>query len=216
MTSRLPPLRPQDLDEQQRALYAQITGGRRAQGPELFPLTDQQGALHGPFNALIHAPSVGSAMSRLGEVIRYESSLTAQIREIAILAVAAHHRSDFEWYAHERVGRHIGLTDTEIERLRHLEPLKECTTEEIAAYDLVRAVLRHRDVPDDTYQQAVQQLGRTVTVELVMLVGYYQALALLLSAFRLPAPQDVAWPALEGDRDPPLTTEHGREGPSSS
>ena len=193
MADRLPMLTPDELDEDQQAVHRQIAGGRRAEGPQLFALTDDDGALHGPFNALLHAPEVGGALGRLGEAIRYRSSLSDRVREIAILTVAAHHRSDFEWYAHARVGAHVGLTEDEIQRIRRLGPL-EGPPEETLAYDLCRAALADRAISDDLHDGAVGQLGRTAVVELVMLVGYYQALALLLSVFGVPSPEPVTWP----------------------
>jgi hypothetical protein len=99
---------PADLDDQQRALYDAIAGGPRAAGPRLFALTDAAGRLNGPFNAMLFAPEVGTALQDLGAAIRYRSSLTARIREMAILAVAAHWDSAFERYAHEAVGRAAG------------------------------------------------------------------------------------------------------------
>jgi 4-carboxymuconolactone decarboxylase len=88
--TRLPILTPADLDDQQRVLYNAIAGGPRAAGPRLFALTDAAGRLNGPFNAMLFAPEVGTALQELGTAIRYRSSLTARIREMAILAVAAH------------------------------------------------------------------------------------------------------------------------------
>ena len=194
MSSRLPLLTPADLTPTQHTVYEQIVGGPRASGPSLFALTNDDGSLAGPFNALLHAPDVGAALSRLGEAIRYHTSLSDRIREIAILAVAAHHRSDYEWYAHERVGRHVGLSEAEIQRIRVLAPIDGLAAGEQLAYTLCLEALRERDVAETTYLDAVQALGQTAVVELVSLLGYYEALALVLSVFRIPAPVEVEWP----------------------
>jgi 4-carboxymuconolactone decarboxylase len=103
--ARIPRLAPAELDGEQRALYDAIAGGRRAQGPQLFRLTDADGRLEGPFNAFLLQPRLGSALQALGTAVRYETRLSDRCREIAILVVAAHWRSDFERYAHEAVGR---------------------------------------------------------------------------------------------------------------
>lgn len=112
--TRLPRLTPDELDLDQRPLYDAITGGPRAGGPQLFALTDTEGRLNGPFNAMLFAPGVGAALQELGSAIRYRTSLSGRIRELAILAVAAHWDSAFERYAHEPIGRAAGLTDAEI------------------------------------------------------------------------------------------------------
>ena len=120
MTSaaRIPKLEPAALDEDQRALYDAIAGGRRAQGPQLFRLADSEGRLEGPFNAFLLQPRLGSALQALGSAVRYDTGLDDRCREIAILVVAAHWESEFEWYAHEAVGRSVGLGDAELAAVR--------------------------------------------------------------------------------------------------
>ena len=120
MTSgaRIGKLEPSALDAEQRSLYDAIAGGRRAQGPQLFRLADPEGRLEGPFNAFLLQPRLGSALQALGASVRYDTGLDDRSREIAILVVAAHWRSDFEWYAHEAVGRAAGLGDAELAALR--------------------------------------------------------------------------------------------------
>ena len=120
MTSaaRIPKLEPAALDEDQRALYDAIAGGRRAQGPQLFRLADSEGRLEGPFNAFLLQPRLGSALQALGSAVRYDTGLDDRCREIAILIVAAHWESEFEWYAHEAVGRSVGLGDAELAAVR--------------------------------------------------------------------------------------------------
>jgi 4-carboxymuconolactone decarboxylase len=116
--ARIPKLAPSALDDEQRALYDAITGGRRAEGPQLFRLADSEGRLEGPFNAFLLQPRLGSALQALGSSVRYDTGLGDRCREIAILVVAAHWRSDFEWYAHEAVARSLGLADADLAAIR--------------------------------------------------------------------------------------------------
>jgi 4-carboxymuconolactone decarboxylase len=116
--ARIPRLTPSALDDEQRALYDAITGGRRAQGPQVFRLADPEGRLEGPFNAFLLQPRLGSALQALGSSVRYDTGLGDRCREIAILVVAAHWRSGFEWYAHEAVARSVGLTEAELAAIR--------------------------------------------------------------------------------------------------
>src|SRR5438445_4546999 len=112
---RLAALTPDQLDGSQRALYEQIVSGPRSTGPQHFPLVDGDGALTGPFGIMLHVPEIGRSLQDLGAAIRYRTSLGARVREIAILSVAAATSCAFEAYAHERVGRAMGLAATEIE-----------------------------------------------------------------------------------------------------
>lgn len=181
--SRLEPIRPEEQDSEQRALYASITGGPRADGPQHFALTTPDGALTGPFNAFLLSPGVGGALERLGAAVRYETSLTGRTRELAILAVAAHRSSTFEWTAHEAVGRAAGLTDEEVEAVRRGEVPDLDDPQERASAELVRCLLRG-DVSDAEWARWAEPLGSRAVFELSALVGYYAALALQLRVFR--------------------------------
>jgi 4-carboxymuconolactone decarboxylase len=185
---RVPRLTPDLLDEQQREVYDAIAGGPRAQGPQLFQLRDAHGALEGPFNAFLLQPRLGSALQAVGSAVRYQTALTDRAREIAILLVARHWDCEFEWYAHEAVGRHVGLTDAELKAVRDGDV-------ELFTDDLERAVAltTHRllaggDLDDEAYAAAVAVLGLPTVFELTTLVGYYATLALQLRVFRVATP----------------------------
>ena len=175
--TRLPVVKPDDLDGARRELYDRIAGGPRASGPQLFALTDVDGGLHGPFNAMLYAPRVGDALQSLGAAIRYGSSLGDRVREIAILAVAGHADSDFERYAHEAIGRAIGLDDALLAALRSGAEVALDDPAERAALATVRALLRTGDLDDAEYDAARAVLGEPAIVELTTLVGYYAMLA---------------------------------------
>jgi 4-carboxymuconolactone decarboxylase len=206
--ARIPKLEPAALDDDQRSLYDAIAGGRRAQGPQLFRLADAQGRLEGPFNAFLLQPRLGSALQALGSSVRYDTGLDDRCREIAILVVAAHWRSDFEWYAHEAVARSAGLTDPELAAVRdaglcdpELAALPDghpaLAGREAVVARTVAALAARGDLDDAQYREAVSQIGTAGVFELLTLVGYYATLALQLRVFRVPAPGDAAQPAWE-------------------
>ena len=190
---RIPKLDPSALDDDQRALYDAIAGGRRAQGPQLFRLADSAGRLEGPFNAFLLAPRLGSALQALGSAVRYDTGLDDRCREIAILVVAAHWRSAFEQYAHEAVGRSVGLGEAELAAVRagrhEALPGREAVVARTAA-----ALVARGDLDDAEYREAVGQVGAAGLFELLTLVGYYATLALQLRVFRVPAPDGTGLP----------------------
>jgi len=185
--ARIAKLAPSALDDEQRALYDAIAGGRRAQGPQLFRLTDSKGRLEGPFNAFLLQPRLGSALQALGSAVRYETALDDRCREIAILVVAAHWRSDFEWYAHAAVARSVGLTDADLAVIQDSR-YAELSGGEAVVARTVAALLTRGDLEDAEYREAVEHLGLAGLFELLTLVGYYATLALQLRVFRVPAP----------------------------
>jgi 4-carboxymuconolactone decarboxylase len=192
---RLPRLVPAELDAEQRVLYDAIAGGRRAQGPQLFRLTDADGCLEGPFNAFLLQPRLGSALQALGSAVRYETGLDDRSREIAILVVAAHWRSAFEWYAHEAVARAAGLTSPDLAAILDNQ-LGVLAGREAVVARTAAALAARGDLDDAEYREAAAELGPDGLFELLTLVGYYATLALQLRVFRIPAPAETPFPPL--------------------
>ena len=186
MHGRLPWPRPEELDASRREVYDAIAAGPRATGP--FQLLDAEGRLEGPFNAMLVSPGVGLALQELGAAVRYRTSLSDRAREIAILALAALRRSDFEWYAHERVGRRAGLSDEEMTALRDGGAPDTFSEQEQVVLDASRALATAGDLDDEAFAAAQATLGQEMLAELVVLVGYYDLLALSLRVWRTPLP----------------------------
>jgi 4-carboxymuconolactone decarboxylase len=183
---RLATLAPATLDGEQRALYDAITAGPRAGGP--FVLTDSGGGLVGPFNAMLLSPPLGEALQALGAAVRYRSVLSDRAREIAILIVAWVRDCAFEIYAHEAVGRAVGLGDAELAAIREGRPEALADGYERLVAAVTRALATRSDLTDEEYSAARDGLGERAVFELTTLVGYYTTLALQLRAFRVGAP----------------------------
>jgi len=180
---------PEDLDAAQRAVRDAIVGGPRGADPA-FALTDAEGRLEGPFNAMVLAPEVGAALQGLGSAIRYRTALTGREREIAILVVAHARNSDFERYAHERVAARCGLADADLAALREGRAGESWSADEILVHATTRALVTAGDLTDQEFG-AASGLGTRRLAELITLVGYYDALALSLRVWRVPLPADA-------------------------
>ncbi len=175
---------PDELAGEQLAVYRSVTEGPRSQGPQLFDIVSASGTLLGPFNEFLLSPPLGDALQQLGTAIRYRSSLSDRVREMAILAVAAAWDSAFERSAHEAVGRSVGLTEPELTAIAEQAPLELDDPVEAAGLRLTRALVAG-DVDDQTWVSCVPPLDRTTVFELTTLVGYYATLALQMRAFRV-------------------------------
>ena len=186
--ARLPNPTPDELSPEQRALYDEIAGGPRSAGPRLFELVDQAGRLNGPFGIMLHSPAVGSALQALGAAVRYRSVLPDRIRELAVLAVAAHWTSEFELYAHVPLARHAGVTEAEVAGVVGGSDVHLADPAERVVLQVVRTLLRTSDLTDEQYAAGRDAIGEQGLVELTTLVGYYATLALQLRVFRVGAP----------------------------
>ena len=113
--------------------------------------------------------------------------------ELVILRVA--HRCDcaYEWHHHERIGRAAGLSPGAIDAARG--PGEGAGAELTARQALLlRAVDELHDtrtISDETWDELAAHLDETALIELPMLAGHYEMLAMTLNSLRVqpdPAP----------------------------
>jgi len=88
----------ENLSPEQRKLYDAIRSGPRAKIANSGASTP--GPLGGPFNVWLRSPGIGDCVQRLGEEIRFRSSLPPKLNEMAIIVTARFWTSQYEWYAH--------------------------------------------------------------------------------------------------------------------
>lgn len=69
---------------------------------------------------------------------------------------------------------------------------------ERVVYEAARQLAAEGDLADAVFTEAAATLGRAAVVELVALVGYYQALALQLRVFRVGVPEGEPAPEWPG------------------
>jgi 4-carboxymuconolactone decarboxylase len=185
MSARVDTLRPEQLSAEQRALYDRLVGGPRAKAPRSLPLTDEEGRLRGPFNAMLLSPEVGHALQELGAAVRFRTGFTPRQREIAILTVAAHECSTYEWRVHSHDGRNAGLTEEELAAIRDTAAHPFPDPAETAVLAATRELMATGDLTGQSYAEATQVLGDTGLFELLTLVGYYRLLACQLRVLRV-------------------------------
>ena len=190
---RLPWLALADLDPAQQALHDSITASSRASKPRPAPIASPEGRLEGPFNALLFCPELGGSVQELGGSVRYGTSFTPREREIAILVVSRAEDSDYERFIHTYSGREAGLTEDELAALESGAEPSTLSESEHAVWTIARALATRRDLSDAEYVLARETLGHAKSVELVILVGYYQLLALQLRVWRVPVPTETKY-----------------------
>jgi 4-carboxymuconolactone decarboxylase len=170
------------MDQDQSGLYSRMLGDPRRGGPGALLVRDGSGALAGPFNAFLLDPAVGDLLQQTGTALRFGLELSPRIREIVILTVARVRDSAFEWKAHARIGRSIGLADAELERLSSGDGGFDDPSEALAE-QVARALVAERRLDDGLYQEATRVLGERSVFDITALVGYYDLLAMQLEVF---------------------------------
>jgi 4-carboxymuconolactone decarboxylase len=187
--SRLPALRRDDLTAEGQAVWDLIV---RTRGDRV--VTDA--GLIGPFNAFVHAPGAGGPMAALGAALRFDSSIEPRLTELAIITIASHWRAEFEWSAHARLAREVGLPDAVVDAIGRGEEPPLSGADEQVVYTAVRELVTTGQLGDAGYAAARDLLGDTGAVELVALCGYYSLISFVLNAFdvALPLGAEPMWP----------------------
>jgi 4-carboxymuconolactone decarboxylase len=178
---------PGDLDPEQQALWDYVAGGQRKS-----MMKDQPSVLPGPYNAWLQIPSFGQIGARMGERLRFESLLDGRSRELAILAVGAHWKAEFEFWAHARVARAEGLPETIIEALRTDAPPPYENDTQRVVHAVARDLLHTGRIGADLNQAATATLGYPRLTELVALVGFYCLVSFTLNASATTLPEGEA------------------------
>ncbi len=170
---RLPLPRREDLDED----------GRRAYDRLADPTGGTLRGLKGPGGIQLHSPELSRRSRPVNHYLRYESGLGGRVRELAILATAREHDSQFEWAAHEPAALAEGIAPEIIDVIRHRYDTAGLAAADALVIDLGREIFRTRRVAPQTYARALRQFGVRQLVDLVALMGNYAGTAALLAAF---------------------------------
>ncbi len=185
--SRLDPIAPAEMSARQKNLFDAITTGARGEHSDPEEFLNDQGALRGPFNALLRAPELGNLVQRVGEQVRFGTSLPSRLREFAIITCARHWRSNYEWYAHTKIARREGISEETIIRVMNLET--PAPSDEAIVHRFVLELNETGRVKDATYDDTRKLLGEAGITELTILSGYYALIAQILNTFQVPVPE---------------------------
>ena len=144
-------------------------------------------AVFGPFIPLLRSPQLMGRVGDVGAYLRFESTLDARIRELAICAAARHTANQFEWLMHAPLAVAAGVAQSTIDAVADGRQPRGMADDEAAALDLAFEVLRQHGCSDATYAAAVTLFGEQGVVELVSLVGYFVMVCWVMNVARTPA-----------------------------
>lgn len=193
---RLASLPVTELSGAAKQLCEEIIGGVRGKNRPREDFVNEQGALRGPFNPLLYTPEIGLVSQKLGEMLRFQSSLPDDIREVAILTVAARWKSDYEWWAHEKVGRKAGLSDSTLSAIKNgtFIDSRDADPSLVAVHQMMVELLDEHRVSQQTFDLVQNIVGDTGAVELVLLFGYYTLISATLNTFEIDLPSGEVSP----------------------
>lgn len=175
--SRLPPVTPEDLDEEGRRLLAERPNFRA--GP-------------GPTHVTIYSPDGRN----LGIPMGNGSFVGARNFQLATLIVAREIDQQFEWTMHEPAGLQVGLEQEVIDVVKYNRPVDGLEPADATFITFGRELLRNNRVSSELWAEMVKHFGKQGTVTLMTIMGEYLKVGIMLNAVdqHLPAGRDPLLP----------------------
>ena len=190
---RFPILDPAQLSAEQSKLVKDLLSGPRG-GGDSSPEAARRILENGPFNAWARSPALGDRLQKVGEYIRYGSSIPLRLNEFAILITARHWTSQYEWFAHHSLAMKAGLSPKITEQLARNQRPEGMSEDESAVYNFCTELHQQKNVSDASYQQALKLFGEKGVMDLIGVSGYYTAVSMTLNVARVRIPGGVPDP----------------------
>lgn len=178
--SRLSPVDPGRFAEDERRAYDQVSAV--PQNPR------------GPTAIWLRSPLLAKAAVDFGDFIRFNSTLRADLRELAVLVTARACNAQNAWYAHRSLAEREGLPTDVIEAVAERRRPWLADADAAIVYDVAAALTETQDIDDQAWARAVERLGERTMIELISTVGFYTMIAMLLNGTRADLPEGAEPP----------------------
>ena len=176
--TRMPELAPGQMSSEQKSMYDAIMAGPRH-------------SIEGPFNMWLRSPDLGNRLQRVGEYLRFNTTMPRNLNEFAILITAVEWKSGFEWFAHYPLAIKAGLEPAVAKDLQEGRRPANMTADETLVYDFATQLQRQKQVSDTVYAAAVKRFGEQGVTDLVALLGYYNLVSMTLNVAQVQAPANA-------------------------
>jgi len=180
------------LTPDQQALSDAIKSGPRAKLASSG--ASKPGPLGGPFNVWLRSPGIGNLVQQLGEEIRFRSSLSGKLNELAILVTARNWTSQYEWVAHHKLALEGGLDPKIAEAIAQGRHPEGMDADETLVYEFSTELQASQGVSDAMYARAVARFGERGVVDLISVNGFYVLVSMCLNVDRTPVPPGTPLP----------------------
>jgi 4-carboxymuconolactone decarboxylase len=181
MKERMPALADTQMNDAQRKAAAALIAGPRK-------------GVFGPFIPLMRSPELMDRMQRVGEYLRFNSSIAPKLNELAMCIAARHTTNHFEWAVHYGLALKGGVAKEVLDALGEGRHPHGMASDEELVYDFSTEMLRSYGVCDATYERALKQFGEHGVIDLVGLLGYFLAICMVMNVAHSPPPKSDAPP----------------------
>jgi len=172
---RLAPLPVQDLRPEWLATLERIPGdGLKGAG---FP--------RNVLGVLMYSPDTFGPFLEYWVTCKSRFALSVREQEIVILRMACLYGSNYVWKHHVPVGHEFGITDDELDAIRHAEGGAFASRRERALLALTDELVERRTIRAAAWAEHRTALSPKELVDLVSLVSQYVFFALMNNAFQV-------------------------------
>ncbi len=172
--------------------WEQRNPAQKTMGNDL--LAGTRTSLSGLFNVLLRSPEMGNLAQKLGEYVRFKSSVPRRLNEMAIIMTAKWWSSGYEWSAHKTAAQQAGLNNAIIDAIQAGRRPAMMQKDETVVYNFCSELRDRRRVSDATFKAAFDLLGEKGVVDLIGVMGYYDLVAMALNVDRYPLPEGTPAP----------------------
>ena len=172
---RFKPLTAKELTPEQKVMVEHLLSGER-------------GGLNGPFNVTLRSPEMGDMAQKLGAQLRFHSSLSKRLNELAIIMTARFWNAQYEWSAHRKAAQTAGVSPAVIEAIAAGRRPAFTNPDEEIVYNFGNELLNNREVSDAAFKAVVDKFGERGAVDLTGVMGYYCFVSMMLNIDRYPLP----------------------------
>jgi alkylhydroperoxidase family enzyme len=105
--------------------------------------------------------------------------------ELVILRVAHNTRCEYEWRHHERIADTVGFGPDDVARVREGPEAQGFSERQSLLLEATDELHSSRDISEELWDSLRRSLSDVELIELCMLVGHYEMLAMTLNALRV-------------------------------
>ncbi len=163
-------------------------------------LSGPRKGMSGPFNAWLRSPELADRLQKVGEYVRFNSSLDKRLNEMAIIMTAQYWGSTYEWFAHAPLAIKAGLDPDIVAAIGAGNKPAKMKDDEAIVWEFATQLRRDHHVDDDIYAKAVDKFGETGVVDLIAVSGYYDVVSMTLNVAHVAPPKDAQLPFKQAGR----------------
>jgi 4-carboxymuconolactone decarboxylase len=156
--------------------------------------------MSGPFNAWLRSPELADRLQKVGEYVRFNTSLDKRLNEMAIIMTAQYWGSQYEWYAHAPLAIKAGLDPEIVAALGAGNKPQKMKDDEALVWEFTTQLRRDHGVNDAIYAKAVEKFGENGVMDLVGVNGYYDVVAMTLNVAHVSPPANAELPFKQAGR----------------